>query len=410
MKKKIVCGMIFAISVASVLGCMLFGTGEAFLSASVKVSALTEVVYTDENGASQTADDYSVISSQTVWNSGVYLASGKTELRSTVTVSGNVVLILEDNCELTVIGGINVSSGNRLRIYSQSSGASAGKLISDASDTAFQAGIGSGRNGTDSGTIIISGGNIVSKGGNNASGIGGSANASGGTITINGGTITAVPGRYGAAVGGGYNGSGGRITVNGGSLTADSRYTSKGDENIDAAGIGGGFAGASGYIVINGGIITARAARTEFIVIKPDDIGNSAAANFWGLKAHVTINGGVINGSGFSYTVIIPEEITVGDELEIKAENVAVPNGRRLDVVFAAPSESGEFEIYSQAGDELVYIVKNNQGEVLSGGETVLSVSGGNTEGSSILYTSLKDTPCYSGLYSGRLTFTVSVI
>lgn len=376
---------------------------------SVSVSAQAEICYIDENGTGRTVDDYTLVTSQTVWNRGVYVVSGNKVITSTVTVSGNVMLILEDSCDLTVIGGVKVERGSRLEIYSQSSGADMGKLTADASDTAYQAGIGSGTNGTDAGTVIISGGNITVKGGSNAAGIGGSANSSGGTVTIYGGTITAVPGRYGAAVGGGYNGSGGRITLNGGRINADSRYTSKGEENIDSAGIGGGFAGASGHIVINGGYITAKAAPSMFIIIKADDIGNSAAANFLGAVSHVTINGGYINESDAYFSVIIPDEVTVGDEFEVRAENVNIPSDKKLDVSISPQSENGRFEMISSSGDSLGYIVKNDRGQSLSGGETVLSVSGGNTEGSILLFTVLEDEPHYSGEYTDRLTFSVSV-
>ncbi|MCL2148265.1 MAG: hypothetical protein FWH47_02890, partial [Methanomassiliicoccaceae archaeon] len=112
-------------------------------------------------------------------SNGWYVAKGAVNLGSwnTLYVSGDVHLILEDGCMLTVTGGddggINVTGTDSLTIYAQS---------------------------TDDGTM----GKLMSSS-NNGAGIGGAyfagTGGAGGSVTINGGTVTAES-YYGAGIGG----------------------------------------------------------------------------------------------------------------------------------------------------------------------------------------------------------------
>ena len=275
----------------------------AALCLATNVAAQTEnnVPYIDENGVTQTANGVTVISSEniaTVNNlNGWYLVRGTLSRTSTLKVSGTAHIILEDDCNLTVVvnsesygAGINVSASNRLTIYAQSADNNMGKLT--ATGGVSSAGIGgsgfyyfNGNAVEDGGTITINGGNVTAISGRSCgAGIGGGASmtpsngGSGGTITINGGTVTATS-TDGAGIGGGcgsgaFNsntgtdgrvsgGSGGTITINGGTVTATG----------SSAGIGGGSAanlngwdgtydnrgGSGGTITINGGTVTATA-------------------------------------------------------------------------------------------------------------------------------------------------------
>ena len=133
--------------------------------------------YIDENGAQQYTGSETVttiatdgdLSSGALGSSGTttwyIVTGGDIQHTGTITVSGDVRLILADGASLKVTGsyhdaGINVSGTASLTIYAQSTGDDMGKL-------------------------------------------------------------TATGGYYGAGIGGGYGGSGGNITVYGGEVRAD---------------------------------------------------------------------------------------------------------------------------------------------------------------------------------------------
>ena len=177
-----------------------------------------DVTYIDADGQTQTVAEgnyITVYTDTTSWSTGWYVAQGEITIGSEnsprrVTVKGNVNLILEDGCNLTVNGGIEVADTNSLTIYAQSTGSSMGTL--NATGVADCAGIGGG-NGHSGGKITISGGVVKATGGYEGAGIGGSYKGSGGEITINGGEVTANGGYSGAGIGGGNNGSGGSFST-----------------------------------------------------------------------------------------------------------------------------------------------------------------------------------------------------
>ena len=176
-----------------------------------------------------------------------YVASGTVTIDSRVTVNGTVHLILADNCNLTINGGIGVTQGNNFTIYAQSDGNEMGHLtiqnviVKDA---------GIGGTSSISGKITINGG-IVSSATqattNSGAAIGGGRGCYG-DVTINGGKVTAS-GYLGAGIGHGSQASGGSggVVINGGKVTASS---------YKGAGIGGGY-GGDAKVTIKGGVITA---------------------------------------------------------------------------------------------------------------------------------------------------------
>lgn len=217
------------------------------------------VPYIDEDGNPRTcANATEVTDGLTSWGENDstehwYVVQDKVDITALVTVKGDVHLILADECNLTVNGGINVSVGNSLTIYAQDKGT--GTLTANGGSQ--QAGIGGGAFSA-GGNITINGGTVTANGGNSAAGIGGgNEGGAGGNITINGGMVKAIGGDWAAGIGGGAGtstgGAGGTITINGGTVTAQgSSY---------GAGIGGGagyrVGGAGGNITINGGTVTA---------------------------------------------------------------------------------------------------------------------------------------------------------
>ena len=247
--------------------------------------------YKDGNGNTAYVSSTPLETTSTSLSTGWYIATGSVTIPSTVTVSGDVKLILEDGCSLTVNGssskaGINVPPGASLTIYAQANGsglltATGGSdgagIGGDQSQTCgsvtiyggnvtarslststYGAGIGGGKDGA-GGTVTIYGGTVVAQVQNSsgrAAGIGGGGSltagaSNGGTVTIYGGTVTATATYYGAGIGGGYYGNGGTVTIYGGTVTATS--------SSSGAGIGGGNYGAGGNVTINGGTVTATA-------------------------------------------------------------------------------------------------------------------------------------------------------
>ncbi len=217
--------------------------------------------YIDENGAlCELPDGFNYYNGETTLESGWYFVSDK-GCNERVTVNGTVHLVLADGADVLFSRGINVTGGNKLCIYAQSTGDRMGKVKFNA--PLDYAAIGSGSEGT-CGTVIINGGNIAANGGYGAAGIGGGWHGNGGRVTVNGGIVTANGGYEAAGIGGGagakawsgsiattpaVNTSGGSVTINGGFVTAN------GGE--DAAGIGGGSYSSGADVTITGGTVWA---------------------------------------------------------------------------------------------------------------------------------------------------------
>ena len=204
-----------------------------FTMASLATLALQAVStpYINSSGVSDTADCTEITSSSTTLNTGWYVVNGTVSIRSTVTVNGDVKLILSDRAKLTVAGssshaGITVADDgetvNSLTIYCQSGGS--GEL--SATGGSGSAGIGGDNRGgsagtglADCGTVIIYGGIITAKGTGDGAGIGGGDwYGKGGTVAIYGGRVTAQAGSNAAGIGRGYGSSteNGTLTVGSG--------------------------------------------------------------------------------------------------------------------------------------------------------------------------------------------------
>lgn len=270
--------------ILSILLCLSIG---AVLLPAIPMSvwAADSVTYIDAVGNQQSASATLVTSGLTTWKSGWYYVSGEVSI-SSVTVNGDVHLILTDNSNLAVLGsaftaGIRVEGSNSLTIYGQAG--SSGTL--KAGSGGFNAGIGGGSDGASNGKITINGGTVTASGGYGAAIGGSSEGGNGGTITINGGTVTAT-GTYGAAIGGGSDGgSGGTIIINGGTVTAT---------GWSGAAIGGGSRGGSGgTITINGGTVMASGTYGAGIGGASGSGGSGG-----GSGGTITINGGTVTATG----------------------------------------------------------------------------------------------------------------
>lgn len=214
----------------------------------------------DESKTGSLTATKTVTDSMTTWTGGWYVASGNITISSRVTVTGDVKLILADETNLTVNGGIYVGGGNSFSVYGESapvwkedqtideSETTTGKLmVENVGD--YMAGIG-GNHVTTTGNVTINGGRISVSAGIGSAGIG--AGYSGETsdflITINDGEVKAT-GSVG--IGGASFANGGRVVINGGNVVAKTIQTG-------ASGIGSGSSGTFRSVVINGGRIEAR--------------------------------------------------------------------------------------------------------------------------------------------------------
>jgi len=167
--------------------------------------------------------------------------------KDSINISGDVHLILKDDCVLTQKTyyaiehlRICVKPGSTLTIYGQEQGT--GKI--DKLEGCYTR---SGIHVPKGATLNIKGGVIEAEGTKGGAGIGGDDGEASGTINILGGTVKAEGGNNAAGIGGGYKGAGGTITINGGTIVAEGRN--------GAANIGGGKEGYAGIINVTGGNI-----------------------------------------------------------------------------------------------------------------------------------------------------------
>lgn len=87
----------------------------------------SNVTYLDENGISNVCASATVVdSATTAWNGGWYVVQGTVVISQGVTFSGDVYLILSDDCDLSVENGI-AGQGN-LTVYAQSTGGAQGRM------------------------------------------------------------------------------------------------------------------------------------------------------------------------------------------------------------------------------------------------------------------------------------------
>ena len=197
----------------------------------------------------------SVTDAATVWTNNTYVVGSDVTISDRIEVSGTVYLILCDGATLTAEKGIEVSSGNTLNVYAQSTGENMGAIV--ATGTGNAAAIGGGYGGT-GGNVNIHGGVITATGDEGAAGIGGGDGGDGGNVNIYGGIITATGdehaggGSGGAGIGGGEYGNGGNVNIYGGVITATGGEGAAGIGCGDAGSSNGALTVAEGYVVYGG--------------------------------------------------------------------------------------------------------------------------------------------------------------
>lgn len=302
----------------------------------VTVSAASaDTTYVDEHGITKTVSATVINGSSTTLASGWYVVNS-TVSTGTITINGDVRLILADGATLTATdsndkAGIGVIGSNCLTIYGQTGGT--GTLIATgsvdgagiggssgtgsgggtiniyggiitASSKGYGAGIGGGRAGGEGSTVNIYGGIITAVGVGYGAGIGGGSGGSGGgTVSIYGGTVTATS-SGGAGIGGGFNGAGSTVNIYGGKVAATS--TDMG------AGIGGGVNCGGGAINIYGGTITARGSLGPDIGAGSNGSGSTCVIAGGSVNAS-TILPAPTNGSGNGGAMVYRSAVTLKD-------------------------------------------------------------------------------------------------
>lgn len=167
--------------------CMALVLCLVLLPTTALAATVENITYLDKNGTQQTAASATqVTNSDTQWTDGWYVAQSNITIDGTVTISGNVHLILEDGCNLTVNGGILLAKGSNMYIYAQSTEK---ETMGSLTATGTDAGIKEILPGMPSLTIT-----------------GGKISASGSDMGISAGSLTITDG-YVSVLGTGYHGT-----------------------------------------------------------------------------------------------------------------------------------------------------------------------------------------------------------
>ena len=122
--------------------------------------------------------------------SGWYVAEGRVQVNSPVSITGDTHLILSNKADglfpgcSVILAGIYVPRGCTLHIYGQDLGSGDSGTLYVGSQNG--AGIG-GYPGHEGGDVVVHGGHVQAQGGENCAGIGSSDGGNGGTVTVNGG-------------------------------------------------------------------------------------------------------------------------------------------------------------------------------------------------------------------------------
>ena len=357
---------------------ILNGTTLTMPNGNVTINAtLTPIIsYIDENGETQQCTNYTLLngtettlgtSGQETW----YVVDGTLNYSQTITISGNVHLILKDNAvmnvgtEETPINGHGISCVNSsISIYAQSMGESQGQLhlntnVESSSDHY-------GIRAENSGSITINGGEVE------ATGKIGIYAINDATVNINRGKVTAKGTSYY-----GIFARNNSITINGGQVTAN-------------GGLRGIFAN-SGSVTINGGQVTAH-------------------GNIFGIYAYkggsVTINGGQVTANGQIGIYASDGNITLGwshasnfifvSSYDEDFGRITIANNKTFITEDGSTYTSGQLNgdqlaaisdktLYPYIEGSIPYIDENGQRQlctdynVLTGTETTLGTSGQET-------------------------------
>ena len=112
-----------------------------------------------------------------------------------------------------------------------------------------------------------------------------------------------------------------------------------------------------------------------------------------------------------SYTVTIPEKVTLGQTVTISAEDVRVAKGSRVEVSLTGINNGdSQFTLSTAEGESITYTVQDASRQTVAINDTVLAVDPQISDKGSAELTFFAPTDItYAGTYTGTVTFTVSV-
>lgn len=105
-----------------------------------------------------------------------------------------------------------------------------------------------------------------------------------------------------------------------------------------------------------------------------------------------------------TYTVTIPETVTLDETATIKAENVLTEANKAVKVAITGTDKDGNFQVTSDDNTKIDYEIKKGSA-VMGIGEGILFEEDGNV---SLSFDRIETEQVFAGTYTGTVTFTVS--
>ena len=295
------------------------------------------VDYLDAEGNSQTCAAATVLAADAaVWEGGWYVAQGKVTIPDAVTLSGDVHLILADECSLTA--GSGIAGSGTLTVYAQSTGEQMGCLTATGVAVTEMEAVSAGIN---AGAITVNGGVVNATGG---AGNGSDITSAGlystpGNITINDGVVTAT----GGTVTGDCGNSTGIATeeadviVNGGTVNATGAASATWSIGVYAD--WGGFR-------LSGGSVTATGRDAEY------DGGRTSARSIGLYADDFAVSGGELTATSGTAAGNMPE--TYG----ISCSNARIDGGTVIAEAGAASGGSStgisNYDAFTATGGQVI--------------------------------------------------------
>ena len=137
-----------------------------------------------------------------------------------------------------------------------------------------------------------------------------------------------------------------------------------------------------------------------------NDINKEVQISYNCSQNHMTVNYNVDP----TYMVTIPETVTLGDEVEIKAEDVLIPYGSELNVSLTGTNETDDsFCLTTNEGAVLDYSVNMGQ-KSINVGDTILTVNPSfQSYGNTVLRFNQPQNIRFAGTYQGTVTFSITI-
>lgn len=121
--------------------------------------------------------------------------------------------------------------------------------------------------------------------------------------------------------------------------------------------------------------------------------------NYYGAENEIRL---IMDTEDPHYTIVIPSSVSLGDSLNISADNVLLNSGKKLLI-----SVSDGFSVQDETGDQLRYSILQNDRSVQLH-DAVLEVQSGASGKTTLQLEKPQETPKYAGKYTGKLVFEIT--